>query len=62
MWHHVDGTTGDVGIPGTQTGSGSAALSTTMVTVGSAAKCVWVCCPFTNGTGCDPAAIGDQCP
>ena len=63
MWHHVDGTTGDTGIAGTQTGTGSNAQSTAAATITNAAKCVWVCCPFsTGGTGCDPGVIGDQCP
>ena len=52
-WHHTNGDSG-TGDPGTVSGS----MSTAMVTVGSAAKCVWVCCPFTNGTGCPST---DQC-
>ncbi len=60
MWHHVDGDTGS-GFSGVQTGSGSAAQSDANVTVSSAAKCVWVCCPFANtGSGC--SGLPDQCP
>lgn len=56
MWHHTDGDTANMGEDGTQ----ASGTSTAMVTVGTAATCVWVCCPFTNGTGCD--GIADQCP
>jgi hypothetical protein len=59
MWHHTNGDTGS-GETGTVAGSGTTATSTAMVTVGSAAKCVWVCCPFANGTGC--TGLADQCP
>ena len=52
-WHHTNGDTG-TGDPGTVSGGSS----TAMVTMGSAAKCVWVCCPFTDGTGCPST---DQC-
>jgi len=62
MWHHTDGDTGGTGEAGTVTGSGQSASSATTATVSSAAKCVWVCCPFTSGAGCDPATIGEQCP
>jgi hypothetical protein len=63
MWHHVDGTTGDTGISGTQAGSGINATSTTTITITNAGACVWVCCPFSaDGSGCNPALIGDQCP
>lgn len=63
MWHHVDGTTGDTGIPGTQAGTGVSATSTTSITIVAAGACVWVCCPFSSdGSGCNPALIGDQCP
>ncbi len=62
MWHHVDGTTGDTGISGSQSGSGLTATSTASITITSAGACVWVCCPFSTGGGCDPALIGDQCP
>jgi hypothetical protein len=54
-WHHTDGDTG-TGEAGTVSGSMS---STTVQTdaVGTTA-CVWVCCPFPDGTGCD---VADQC-
>ena len=52
-WHHTNGDSG-AGDPGTVAGG----MSTAMVTVGSAATCVWVCCPFTGGTGCPST---DQC-
>lgn len=55
MWHHTDGDTAGTGEAGTLNGSASDAT----VTVGSAAKCVWVCCPFPDGTGCN---VPDQCP
>jgi len=63
MWHHVDGTSGDTGISGTQAGTGVNATSTTSITIVASGACVWVCCPFSaDGSGCDPAVIGDQCP
>jgi hypothetical protein len=55
MWHHTDGDTAGTGEAGTLNGSASDAI----VTVGSTAKCVWVCCPFTTGMGCN---ITDPCP
>jgi hypothetical protein len=54
LWHHTNGDTGS-GDPGTVTSGDSKAT----VTVPTTKNCVWVCCPFTNGTGC-PAT--DQCP
>ena len=57
MWHHTDGDTTGNGDSGAVTGMTSA----TTATVTSSGKCVWVCCPFTNGTGCEPT-IGEQCP
>jgi hypothetical protein len=57
-WHDTAGDTG-AGDPGTVTGTGQAASSATTVVVGAGGKCVWVCCPFTNGTGCPTT---DQCP
>ena len=62
MWHHTTGDTANTGETGTVSGSGVSAQSAATATVGSAAKCVWVCCPFVGGTGCDPGAIGEQCP
>jgi hypothetical protein len=56
-WHETDGDTGD-GEEGTVTGSGTNASSATTVTV-SGEDCVWVCCPFPNGSGCD---IENPCP
>lgn len=53
MWHHTDGDHG-AGDSGVVTGGQSTAAKT----VGPAPACVWVCCPFTDGTGC---AIPDQC-
>lgn len=57
MWHHTDGDTGRG-----EAGSVLNGVSTAMVTVGASAKCVWVCCPFPDGSGCDPDLLGDQCP
>lgn len=54
MWHHTDGDTGS-GEAGSANGSASDATATV---TGASAKCVWVCCPFTNGTGCN---VADQC-
>jgi hypothetical protein len=56
-WHGTDGDTGD-GEEGDVTGSGVNATSAATVTV-TGEDCVWVCCPFTNGTGCD---IENPCP
>jgi hypothetical protein len=55
MWHHTDGDTAGTGEAGTLNGS----ASDTTVTVGSAAKCVWVCCPTMGTQDCPPT---DQCP
>lgn len=61
MWHHVDGSTGNTGVDGTQTG-GASGTSTAMVTMGTTAKCVWVCCAFaSDGHGCE-STLPDQCP
>lgn len=57
MWHHTNGDTGRG-----EAGSVSAGVSTAMVTVATSAKCVWVCCPFPDGSGCEPDVIGEQCP
>jgi hypothetical protein len=54
LWHHTASDTGS-GDPGSVSGS----TSTATTTVGNAAACVWVCCPFTDGTGCPTT---DQCP
>lgn len=59
LWHHTDGDTGS-GDPGTLSGTGSATVSTATVTVtAGTGKCVWVCCPFVGGTGCN---VAEQCP
>jgi hypothetical protein len=57
-WHDTAGDTG-TGDPGTIAGTGATETSSTTVTVGTTAKCVWACCPFANGTGCPTA---EQCP
>jgi len=56
------GTTGDhgAGDPGTCTGSGVTETCGTSVVVGSTPACVFVCCPFTGGSGC--AGITNPCP
>ncbi len=56
-WHDTSADTGS-GDPGTTSGSGTTETDKTTVDVTSGSKCVWVCCPFTNGSGC-PAT--DQC-
>lgn len=64
MWHHVDGDTG-AGVDGNQVG-GDTGTSTAMVTMGTTAKCVWVCCAFPDGHGCTPGTgtneVPEQCP
>jgi hypothetical protein len=57
MWHHTNGDSGG-GEGGTVGGGGTMSTATVTVTAGTN-KCVWVCCPFTNGTGCPTT---DQCP
>jgi hypothetical protein len=57
-WFGVTGDTGS-GTTGTVTGSGSSAVSTATVTVGSTAACVSICCPFKSGSGCPTT---NQCP
>jgi hypothetical protein len=66
MWHHTlgDGGTGETGVVTKPDAQDEATwFSTAMVTVGTSAKCVWVCCPFsTQGhPGCENT-IADQCP
>ena len=61
MWHHTDGDTGSGEKGNWSTTDPTTATSSATVTVGSAAKCVWVCCPFTSGTGCG-SSVPDQCP
>jgi hypothetical protein len=56
-WHDTVGDTGS-GDPGTRPVSG---VSQTSVVVGATPVCVWVCCPFTSGSGCPPATPS-QCP
>ncbi|HTP50490.1 MAG TPA: hypothetical protein VMK42_07325 [Anaeromyxobacteraceae bacterium] len=56
-WHDTAGDHGS-GDPGTVTGTGQSAKSSTTVSASGAAACAWVCCPFTNGTGCPTT---DQC-
>jgi hypothetical protein len=57
-WHDTAGDHG-TGDPGTLTGTGQTAVSTTTVAVTTTNKCVWACCPFPDGTGCPTT---DQCP
>ena len=56
MWHHTTGDTTGSGEDGTVSNGTS---STTATVTSTSGKCVWVCCPFTNGTGCN---VADQCP
>jgi hypothetical protein len=53
-WHHTSGDTGS-GDPGTI----SAGVSHTTVNASGTSTCVWICCPFPDGTGCPTT---DQCP
>jgi hypothetical protein len=57
-WHDTTGDHGS-GDPGTVTGSGQSASSATTVTAAGTTSCAWVCCPFTDGTGCPTT---NQCP
>jgi hypothetical protein len=57
-WHDTAGDTGS-GDPGTRTGSGQTQSSATTVSVGNAAKCVWVCCETVGVNDCPTT---DQCP
>jgi hypothetical protein len=66
MWHHTDGDsgTGETGVVTKPSATDESTwFSTAMVTVGTSAKCVWVCCPFStvNHPGCENT-IPDQCP
>jgi hypothetical protein len=54
LWHLTIGDTG-AGDPGTIDGG----ISYTTADAGGTSSCVWVCCPFTDGGGCN---IADQCP
>jgi hypothetical protein len=59
LWHHVSGDVNDAGIPGDLDGGKS--YASVVVSQGTNA-CVFVCCPFTAGNGCDPASAPDPCP
>ncbi len=58
-WHDTVGDHDGSGDPGQVTGTGLAAMSTTMVDVSGTSACAWVCCPLADGSGC---AVPDQCP
>jgi len=60
MWHHTDGDTAGSGEKGmwSTTDPTTATSSTTVTVASTGAKCVWVCCPFTSGTGCN---VSEQC-
>ena len=63
MWHHTDGDTNNMGEPGTITNAGDPATKTSTATatvVAGTPKCVWVCCPFAGGSGCENT-IPEQC-
>ncbi len=51
-WYHTDGDTGS-GDPGTSVGGGTPPTNTATVTVGATPKCIYACCPFPDGTGCN---------
>ena len=55
-WH---GTTGDTGSgdPGTVTGTGQGATSTTSVVVGASGACAWVCCETKGSHDCPPTTL-----
>jgi hypothetical protein len=54
-WVYISGTGGTTtGVQGTVSGG----LSSESVVVGSSPGCVLVCCPFTDGTGCDSSFSG----
>jgi hypothetical protein len=57
-WHDTDGDSG-AGEQGNLSGSGQNTESAAVVTVSGTSGCVWVCCEFANGGGCD---VPDQCP
>lgn len=57
-WHDTSGDH-DAGDPGTFVDAGAASTSSTTITVSGSSACVWVCCPFPSGTGCNAA---NQCP
>ena len=64
MWHHTKNDVGG-GETGTITQAGGSPDPTVdrssveaVVAVG-ASKCVWICCPFPDGSGCN---VGEQCP
>jgi hypothetical protein len=63
MWHLTDGDTG-TGETGIVTGTGLTAESAVTATVEAAMpKCIWVCCPFQDGHGCEPSATDPlDCP
>ena len=56
LWHHTRNDTGS-GDPGTITDTGSAAESSTSVTLGDSPGCVWICC----SSGPDDCPTIDPC-
>jgi hypothetical protein len=64
MWHLTDGDSG-TGETGTVTNPGTptAESTVTATVVASTPKCVWICCPFTDGSGCETATTDlHDCP
>jgi hypothetical protein len=59
-WVFLSGTGGtDAGTAGTIAGDGGVgSTSTVTLNVGTTPACALVCCPFTNGTGCNSAESG----
>jgi hypothetical protein len=55
-WFHTVGDRDGGGDPGTLDGG----ISYTAVNVGTSAACVFICCPFSNGSGC--SGVTDPCP
>jgi hypothetical protein len=55
-WFHTAGDHDGGGDPGILDGG----ISYTAVNVGTSAACVFICCPFSDGTGC--TGVSDPCP
>ncbi len=56
VWHGTAGDTAGAGETGSVAGSGSGATTTATVTLTAGTKCVAICCPFADGSGCSAAS------
>ncbi len=60
-WHGTFNDTG-TGEQGSLSDAGANVTSSATVKTMGATQCAYVCCPFTNGTGCSGAGFTAPCP